>query len=236
MNLYQSVQRGWRHVPERYRERVGASRLVKTGLSWIKGRYASHDELYNAPYFAGVDKHARQSAPVMADSIVEDLAPAHVLDVGCGTGALLAELAARGVAASGLEYSTAALEYCRTRGLDVQQVNLEEQVPLHLADDCDVTVSMEVAEHLPGEAADGFVRLLCRAQRAVVFTAATPGQGGSDHVNEQPAGYWIAKFARQGFTYDDDRSQRWRARWHARGVTWWYARNVMVFVRQQVSR
>jgi SAM-dependent methyltransferase len=231
MNVYRSVQRGWRRVPESYRSRLAAAPLVKRGMYWIRRRYATHDELYDAPYFSGVDKHAVQSAAAIADSIVGDFAPARVVDVGCGTGALLAELQSRGVDASGLEYAQAALDYCHARGLSVRRVDLEGPVGLDVIGRCDVTVSQEVAEHLPARVAGQLVELLCQAGHAVVFGAARPGQGGSDHVNEQPPEYWIRRFEQHGFVCDDERTERWRAAWTERGARWWYCQNLLVFVR-----
>jgi len=49
----------------------------------------------------------------------------------------------------------------------------------------DLAVSMEVAEHLPEQVSEPYIDLLTRLSRVVVFTAARPGLGGSDHVNEQ---------------------------------------------------
>ncbi|HEY7090386.1 MAG TPA: hypothetical protein VH518_19980, partial [Tepidisphaeraceae bacterium] len=63
----------------------------------------------------------------------------------------------------------------------------------------------------------------------VFITAAVPGQRGTDHVNEQPNSYWIAKFAERGFTYNDATSMTWRARWRERGVAEWYCASAMLF-------
>ena len=63
----------------------------------------------------------------------------------------------------------------------------------------DVAISMEVAEHLPEKIADRYVDLLTGLSNIIVFTAAYPGQGGDDHVNEQPALYWISKFQARAF-------------------------------------
>jgi hypothetical protein len=96
----------------------------------------------------------------------------------------------------------------------------------------DVVISVEVAEHLPEASADRYVDFLCAASaRWVILTAATPGQGGIDHVNEQPNEYWIAKLAARGFIHTRDLSQRWRAEWKAQSICTWYYNNVMVFER-----
>ena len=153
------------------------------------------------------------------------------LDVGCGTGALLEALKKRGCAqVFGLEYSDAALTYCRERGLEVRQFDLERD---QFCDDrtFDVAISMEVAEHLPARMADTYIELINQLSDRIVFTAATPGQGGDDHVNEQPHSYWIAKFNARGFAYDAERSARWQAEWYERDIAECYAKNVMLFRR-----
>lgn len=197
------------------------------------GGKAGHDLIYNAEYYAKtVEGPAVESAGEIAASIVADLRPASVIDVGCGTGALLEVLRSRGCSVFGLEYSTKALEYCRARNLDVERFDLEGDT-LNLERTFDVAVSMEVAEHLPAAVADRYVDLLCSVARAVVFTAAPPGQGGNDHVNEQPPAYWIERFAARGFRLDRAASDAWRGRWEQSGtVRSWYYQNLMVFVRE----
>ncbi|MDP6786438.1 MAG: methyltransferase domain-containing protein [Rhodospirillales bacterium] len=47
----------------------------------------------------------------------------------------------------------------------------------------DLVQSLEVAEHLPPDAAETFVATLVAHGRLVLFSAAPPGQGGLNHVN-----------------------------------------------------
>ena len=63
----------------------------------------------------------------------------------------------------------------------------------------DVAMTIEVAEHLPESSADGFCRALTSAADVVVFSAARVKQTGLGHINEQPLGYWVAKFWRLGY-------------------------------------
>ncbi len=114
------------------------------------------------------------------------------------------------------------------RGLDVRKFDLEhDERESH--DGYDVAVSMEVAEHLPEHCADRFVSLLASLAPIVVLTAAHPGQGGTDHVNEQPASYWITKFNGRGFYLDSVLSDRWKSEWKIAGIASWYWTNIMVF-------
>lgn len=190
-----------------------------------------HDAVYGAGYYERVDLAARRSAEAMAEVIVRELRPRTVIDVGCGTGALLAQLRATGdVSVKGLEYSDAGLALCRERGLDVSKFDLEADTPAY-PDPADVVISCEVAEHLPASVADRYAGFLARAVRAggwLVFTAATPGQGGTDHVNEQPHDYWIQKLEEKGLDYDEQRSLVWRAEWAGRTAPW-YSANLMLF-------
>jgi hypothetical protein len=94
---------------------------------------------------------------------------------------------------------------------------------------------MEVAEHLPASCAERYLDLLCGAGDRIIFTAATPGQGGSDHVNEQPHEYWISKFVARGFSHEVEASNEASKQWEAAGIATWYWRNVMIFARQRLG-
>jgi hypothetical protein len=52
-----------------------------------------------------------------------------------------------------------------------------------------MVTSFEVAEHIPERLEDRYVDMLCLLGNLIVISAATPGQGGMDHVNEQPHAY-----------------------------------------------
>jgi cyclopropane fatty-acyl-phospholipid synthase-like methyltransferase len=224
VSFYTLVRRTYRKLPLTVRE--GPLRRVKA----LALQYLRHDE-YDADFFAFVDKTASESAGTIASSIVRDLAPCRAIDVGCGTGALMTALRERGVRVTGLEYSERGLARCRERGLEVHCVDLTRGALPPLQRPYDAVISMEVAEHLPGSVADQFVVTLASLGDSVVFTAATPGQGGTNHVNEQPHAYWIEKFASRGFALDRDTSADWKAAWEVAGVSWWYSRNVMLFRR-----
>src|SRR5665647_1122650 len=196
----------------------------------LKARLLRHDWIYDAAYYEkSVEGPASRSAGRIANSILNDFKANSVVDVGCGTGALLEALRNRGCEVFGFEYAEAALRYCRARRLNVVKFDLERDV-LSGNRSFDVAISMEVAEHLPETVADKYVDILTRLSRVVVLTAAPPGQGGTDHVNERPPTYWIAKFRQSGFDHDDELSKRWRESWEAAGdVESWYHKNLMIF-------
>jgi SAM-dependent methyltransferase len=213
----------WNHAPRPLKR-------MKVRVLQRLARGADHDDIYDAAYYDQlVEPTMLRSRDVIAQSIVADLAPRTAIDVGCGTGALLEAIKTRGVDVMGLEYADAAIERCRRRGVPVAKYDIERESNRGWR--ADAAISTEVAEHLPPACADRFVDLLASLADVVVLSAAAPGVGGADHVNEQPPAYWIEKMAARGLALDDALTQRWRAAWRARGVAPCFWSTVMVFRR-----
>lgn len=76
----------------------------------------------------------------------------HVLDVGCGTGAVLKELPAFGVEPLGLDMSHLALGFCRKRGLHGLIQGDGTAIPLHEGSVKGV-IGLDVFEHIPDDLA-----------------------------------------------------------------------------------
>jgi len=71
-----------------------------------------------------------------------------VLDIGCGDGVLLRDLAGRGIAGEGIDISDVAVARCRAEGLKVIQGNFAEH-PLPFPDrHFDCAVLLDVLEHV----------------------------------------------------------------------------------------
>jgi hypothetical protein len=103
-------------------------------------------------------------------------------------------------------------------------------LPLDLQERFDVAMSLEVAEHLPAEFAASFVSNLTQLSDVIIFGAAIPGQGGTNHVNERWPSYWVALFEKLGFLcFDVLRGDMW----YDDRVEWWYRQNTFVFVNRQ---
>lgn len=173
---------------------------------------------YPVELYAETRATVKASAEALVPRLVERFKPETVLDVGCGEGWWAEQFA-------DLACTVTALD-----GPHVEPVvdgfiacDLEEpfEHPGH-----DLAISLEVAEHLSPERADGFVADLCAAAPTVVFSAAIPGQGGAGHVNEQWPAYWVEKFAEHGYYGSGALRERI---WTDPRIAPWYRQNLLVF-------
>jgi SAM-dependent methyltransferase len=181
---------------------------------------------YDSGYFELIEEQSRSSAEAVVPLLLELLGAESVVDVGCGTGTWLEQFRRHGVEEiAGLDgewVDRAALKVPAER---FEVVDLASAPPRERG--FDLVVSLEVAEHLPPESAEGFVELLTSLGPVVAFSAAIPGQGGSGHVNEQWPAYWSERFARRGFVPFDVLRRRI---WQDERVAWWFRQNLVLYV------
>jgi SAM-dependent methyltransferase len=180
---------------------------------------------YQPEFFAGQRDDSTQSAAVVVPMLIELARPRSVVDVGCGTGTWLARFIHSGVTdALGLDG-----DYARAGGLKVPDAHFRAADltrPINLGRRFDLAVSLEVAEHLPLQAADGFVAALTGLSDVVAFSAAAPAQGGTGHLHEDWVSGWAARFARQGYEPLDLVRPRV---WDDPRVSWWYRQNLVIY-------
>jgi methionine biosynthesis protein MetW len=83
--------------------------------------------------------------------LIAELVPrgARVLDLGCGTGELLAHLIAhKGCSGYGIEIADPNVLACEQRGVDVVQLNLEEGLAMFDDRSFDVVLQLDTMQHL----------------------------------------------------------------------------------------
>jgi len=93
----------------------------------------------------------------------------------------------------------------------------------------DLAISLEVAEHLPEQFADLFVKTLILHSDIILFSAAIPGQGGQNHLNEQWPDYWIEKFSKHGYFFHDLIRP---LIWNNKKVDYWYKQNTFLVTKK----
>ena len=187
--------------------------------------------LYDADYYSGEGPADNQrSAEQIVPLVMSLIGPRSVVDVGCGSGVWLALFREHGVE--------------RILGLDGAHVNpawlrisldsfraLDLSQPFQLNQTFDLAVCLEVAEHLPRKSAAGFTESLARIAPVILFSAAVPRQGGTNHINEQWPFYWRHLFEEQGFQMLDlIRKEIWTNP----EIRFWYRQNLFLFVRKEL--
>jgi SAM-dependent methyltransferase len=180
---------------------------------------------YTRKFYETIRGGARRSAQVVVPIILQLVQPKAVVDVGCGDGTWLAVLREHGISDTlGLDG-----DYVDRRKLQIPQdqfMAADLSSPFELPRTFDLAVSLEVAEHLPPQSAEGFVDSLVRLAPVVLFSAAIPLQGGTQHVNEQWPDYWASLFRHHDYVpIDFIRGKIW----DNDDVEWWYAQNCLVF-------
>lgn len=215
---------------QRLREQRAAVWLFAAWKGW-KYRQAGHDQVYGTDYFAMVDETTGRSAGIMAQSIVEQLRPTSVIDMGCGTGNLLAELRDRGVATVGLEYAEAALSYCQQRELDVRPFDFTDSQAMEKPlGEFSLAINMEVALQLPPEAAKRLVKFLCQHSDTVLFSSSP---WADDRLPRTPwqVSRWVREFKKHGFALDRPLAERFKQEWQEQGTAPWFYRAPLLFRR-----
>lgn len=124
-----------------------------------------------------------------------------VVDFGCGLGYYLEGFKKSGAITMGFEISyDNAKEYISKEVINsISQGNVMEKIA---CGKFDLSMSIEVAEHILPEKSQVLIRNLTdSSDHYVLFTAATPGQGGVCHINERDRGFWIDLFKEKGFEF-----------------------------------
>jgi len=182
--------------------------------------------VYDESFWANHLECLVQSARVVVPVVTELVAPQSVVDVGCGVGAWLGAFAESGVKMlKGFDG-----DYIDRRRLcfDASSFTaVDLRASIEIPGKYDLAVCLEVAEHLPARQAGALVTALTKAAPVVLFSAALPGQGGADHVNEQWPEYWRQLFEARGYQMLDPIRPRIR---EDKRVAWWYRQNLVLFV------
>lgn len=189
-------------------------------------------EPYSKEFFKQQQSGSFRSAQRVLPYVLAMVSPGSIVDVGCGIGTWLAAARDLGVAdimgldGAYVDRGMLQIPPDRFRAVDLTQ-------PFSLDRTFDLALSLEVAEHLPADSADGFVDSLTRLAPVVLFSAAVPQQGGERHLNEQWQSWWVDRFRQCGFEAVDCVRSRI---WDDPSVEWWYAQNILLMVREDYLR
>ena len=172
--------------------------------------------LYTKPYFYK-RRVSRYDVPqlIIAGAWFGLWQPFRVFDMGCGIGSYLAAFRQLG---------------CRIKGCDIGQrvaapfmrayvrkrtFRWDATRPIPYQRKADLTICLDVAEHLPAEGHTVMWANLVRVTKPggrVLFTGGTPGQPGCGHISCQSRAKWVDDGDLAGLVYDHESTeQAWKA-------------------------
>jgi cyclopropane fatty-acyl-phospholipid synthase-like methyltransferase len=164
-------------------------------------------------------------------SIVFDVLPKinTAVDFGCGVGTWLSVLKEKGTNdILGLDGPWVEKDLLEIPKDNFREIDFESGIRLEKR--YDLAISLEVAEHLKSETAEKFVNTITDASDYVLFSAAIPNQGGTDHINEQWQDYWAELFLKRGYiAFDLIRKKIW----NDKTIPFWYRQNILIYAKKE---
>ncbi|MES0883009.1 class I SAM-dependent methyltransferase [Roseibium sp. SCP14] len=181
---------------------------------------------YDSKFYDRIGEGSVTSAEAVIPVILEFVEPESVVDLGCGTGAWLRTLQRLGSCKEILGIESGQVDPTQLLIPVENTCSVDVSKPFDVGRRFDVAMTLEVAEHLPPEAAKTFVENLTRLSDVVIFSAAIPGQKGRNHVNMQYPSYWQKLFNEFGYELADVLRSKI---WSNEEVKFWYRQNILFF-------
>lgn len=155
--------------------------------------------------------------------------PRTVVDVGCGLGTWLAVFKQHGAEVAGVDGAYVQKDMLYIDREEFMEADLENESITNGGQRFDLAVSLEVAEHLSAKRASTFISDLASLADVVLFSAAVPLQGGTNHINEQWQSYWAKLFSDEGYVcLDCIRPQIW----NVNEIKVEYKQNILLYVKE----
>ncbi len=172
--------------------------------------------------------HNSGAASQVLPILFELYRPNSIIDVGCGLGNWIEVAKKLGVNdIIGVDGDYVNRSLLKISENEFVEKNLLES--FDLGRKFDAAICLEVAEHLPESSADILIESLTRHADVIMFSAAIPGQGGQNHINEQWPTYWQKIFANYGFVMLDFFRPKI---WNNPNIERWYRQNMFLVVKE----
>lgn len=174
------------------------------------------------------EKQTDRNAKIVVPIILQYITPSNVLDVGCGIGHWLNVFKSHEIFDTiGIDYDSIprdklVIPHCEFIGMDLSKKLVSKKNEKY-----DLVLCLEVAEHLPKSRSKSFIKDLTKLSPIIIFSSAIPGQGGTNHINEQWQSYWIDLFKKEGYCKIDClRKELWD-----KDIEFCYKQNLFLFIR-----
>ncbi|MEK7477364.1 MAG: hypothetical protein AAB152_17220 [Candidatus Coatesbacteria bacterium] len=169
------------------------------------------------------------SARVIAGTLFKEFEPRRLADIGSGSGVYSKLFRDLGVEVVSIDGVVPPPELSFPGPVEIRDLRVPFE---NVWGAFDLTLCLEVAEHIPETSVDVFLDNLGKFSDLLIFSHAPERQGGIGHVNEQPKRYWIAKLAAHGFAYDRPKTGVLMETWKVdKPAFMWMAEHICVFRR-----
>ena len=181
--------------------------------------------IYNKDFYESQKNGSEMSAKAVLSCLFSIYKPNSIIDIGCGVGTWIKAAMELGVKdALGVDGKYVENELI---------IPFENFAPIDLDFSLpklgyfDLAISLEVAEHLSPNRAESFIKNICNLSDVIMFSAAIPYQGGTNHRNERWPEFWANQFRLNGFIAVDCLREKL---WRNYDVEWWYRQNIVLFM------
>lgn len=180
---------------------------------------------YDDKFFEFMSIAARESANIIVPLVIKYIQPKSIIDIGTGTGTWLKVFKEHGVKkVLGYDGDYLNIDKLEISNEEFRQIDLESNYIIK--GKFDLSVSLEVAEHLSPSSSRRLIKTLTELSDTVLFSAAPPLQGGTGHINERPLSYWVNEFSKYGYKLHDIIRP---VIWNEKSVLSCYRQNIVIF-------
>ena len=184
---------------------------------------------YDNLFYREMSKSSNSSARFLVPLLMQKLEFKSVIDIGCGDGQFVTEFINQGITEiRGIEgnWILDSLDITAAPWLELADLTKE----LNLVSRFDLAICLEVAEHLEEQYSNTLIASLAKASDLIFFSAAIPGQGGTNHVNLKYPDYWARKFAEHNYYLEWDPRE---SLWGNKRVAPWYQQNCLLYKKSE---
>ena len=188
-----------------------------------------------AKYIHDENTHNNVDPSFLVPLFIELFSPKSVCDVGCGIGNFLSffrNSCVKKVLGYDGNWVNRNLLAKHLNDHEFLSIDFENTFSIPPDEKFDLVLNLEVAEHISTNKSDQLVDFLTSLSDTIIFSAAIPGQGGINHINEQWEEYWESKFKRRSFKKYDIIRHRIISN---QAISWWYRQNIVVYSKLDLS-
>lgn len=170
------------------------------------------NSVYTDDFFACRGGKVAEWKKTIGSDIVDVFKIKSIVDLGCSIGSFLVGAKLKGAKVKGYEFAyEAAKNYIdETVKKRIQFGDLSEEILFEQKYEC--CLSVEVAEHIPEEFEDTFIKNIVTATNNLIILTASP-HDGKYHLNCKPKEHWIEKIEKFGFFYRPEITKFCHDRW-----------------------